>query len=823
MKRKQRDRSQFRRAICTIGILIHAGTAFGQNTVSPSQAKFFEEKIEPILMDSCYECHSRESGQNKGGLVLDSRVGLRQGGNTGPGIVPHQLEESWLWLAVSRTEPDYEMPPKVSLPDEVIEDFRTWIEMGAPDPRTGEADVTTEIDVEAGKEFWSFRTPRRQEPPPVTDSAWSTTSIDRFVHAKREEEGLEPVAPASADAILRRLCYDLIGLPPTIEFAERFREAWQENSRNAIESTVDRLLASKQFGERWGRHWLDVARYAESNGKGANQTYTNAWRYRDYVIDSMNEDKPIDRFILEQLAGDLLPAPSEKQWQEQAIATGFLALGPKNLRERNSRQFTMDMVDEQIDATSTAFLGLTVSCARCHDHKTDPIPTQDYYALAGIFLSSQTHYGTDGIGGRYNQGDLIELPLPDEMEKTYSDEEIAGMELELAAVRGQLRDHAAAKRKMMQAEPGSSENQQRSSAKKIRARESQLVETLESLAGSGEVKAYAMGMSDKKEVADTTILVRGEVDSPAQVVARGFLQVLDHSAVPIANDASGRLEMARWIASNRNPLTARVYVNRVWEKLMGQGLVASVDNFGTTGRPPTHPELLDHLAIQFMESGWSLKNLVRSIVVTRTYLAGSEFHSGNYAQDPDNKFLWRAAPRRLDAESFRDSILATTQQLRFDRPFRSPVAEHSMVELGRKGSPNVHFQFPPYRSVYLPPVRDAMPELIELFDGADPELVTGSREESNGADQSLFLLNSPFVVEQSRHFAERLEAHSSRIDEQVRHAFLCAFGRAPTGIEYDSAIRFHRDFTGSDRGADREFLTLLCQGLFCSAEFRFLP
>ncbi|MEM7014434.1 MAG: DUF1553 domain-containing protein, partial [Verrucomicrobiota bacterium] len=474
-----------------------------------------------------------------------------------------------------------------------------------------------------------------------------------------------------------------------------------------------------------------------------------------------------------------------------------------------------DMVDEQINTTSTVLLGLTVSCARCHDHKTDPIPTQDYYALAGIFLSSNTHYGTDGIGGRYNQGTLIELPLGGDTKESYGEDELEEMRVEFAEVREGLRKHAENKRAVMS---GEKESDGRSSAKRLRARQSQLEEILGSVTGDGSVKAFAMGMTEKNKVADTAILVRGEVDSPAQIAPRGFLQVLDGSAVPIAEGSSGRLEMAKWIASNRNPLTARVYVNRVWEKLFGQGLVPSVDNFGTTGQAPTHPQLLDHLAIQFMEEGWSLKKLIKSMMMTRTYLASSEFNSTNYAQDPDNNFLWRAAPRRIDAEVFRDSILATTQQLLLERPFRSPVAEHSMVELGRKGSPNVHYNFPAYRSVYLPAVRDAMPEMMLIFDGADPELVTSAREQSNSAEQSLYLMNSPFIIEQSEHFADLLGEHSSQVSEQIRYAFLRSYGRPPTRGEYEAAIQFQREFDGDES----EFLKLFTQGLLCSAEFRYV-
>ncbi len=801
-----------------------ATTARGELT--RDQVSFFESKIRPILMDSCFECHSKEAGQNKGGLLLDSRVGLRQGGNSGRGVVPGKPEESWLWLAISHTEPDYEMPPKSKkMPADVLANFKEWIEMGAPDPREGEKEVISDIDIEAGKQFWSFQPPVRQSPPKIDNPAWSRNAVDRHVFAKLEAEGMKPAMPADAHTILRRLCFDLIGMPPTVEFTGKFHEAWEKNPGQAITKTVDQLLASRQFGERWGKHWLDVARYAEANGKGANQAYPQAWRFRDYVIDSVNEDKPFNRFILEQIAGDLIPIKSDEDWQENLIATGFLAIGPKNLREKSNRQFTMEMVDEQIDATSTAFLGLTVSCARCHDHKTDPIPTADYYSLAGILLSSNTRYGTDGVGGRYNAGKLIELPLPDKAAKSYSDEEIAHMQVELAEVNQRLRAHAAEKRERMQRETdeNSTDNSGgRSSAKRIRERQSQLEEMLASVNGSGGIKAYAMGMTDKDKVADTAILVRGEVDSPAQVVPRGFLQVLDHHKEPIPEGTSGRVQLAEWIASEKNPLTARVYVNRVWEKLFGQGLVASVNNFGTTGQAPTHPELLDHLAIQFMEEGWSLKKLVRSLVLTRTYLASSEFDSANYADDPENKFLWRATPKRLDAESFRDSILATTQQLMHERPSRSPVAKHSMVELGRRGSPDVVSDFPSHRSVYVPPIRDAMPELIKLFDGADPDLVTGTREVSNGAEQSLFLMNSPFILQQSNHFAELLEKHSDEIGEQLRYAFVRAYGRQPTRGEHNSALQFYKDYTGNRRNAEREFLGLFCQGLLCSAEFRYL-
>lgn len=796
------------------------------------QIEFFEKRIRPVLIDSCYECHSKEAGENKGGLTLDTRFALREGGNSGAGVVPESLEASWIWLAVSHTEPDYEMPPKTKLPGQVIDDFRIWIEMGAPDPREEEEEVTTEIDIKAGREFWSFQAPKRRLPPEIEGVDREMSSIDRFVFAKRMAEGLEPAEAADPQSLLRRLCFDLVGIPPSADFASKFHLAWESDPDKAIESTVDQLLASQQFGERWGRHWLDVARYAESNGKGSNQAYPNAWRYRDYVIDSINQDKPWDQFITEQLAGDLLPATTAREKQEQIIATGFLALGPKNFREKSSRQFRMDLVDEQIDTMSKAFLGLTVSCARCHDHKSDPIPTSDYYSMAGILLNSKTYYGTSGSGTRFNTGDLIALPLPSETGNRYSASEIAEMKAKLAVVNQGLADfHAKKRSKMEGADSGETGKGDRrgGESKRLRTEKSRLSEMLEGIDIEGAEKAFSMGMQDKADVTDTHVLVRGEIDSPAQMVPRGFLQVLNHYPNNINDGSSGRLELARWISSPRNPLTARVMVNRVWEKLFGRGVVTSTDNFGNTGQAPSHPALLDYLAIQFIEDGWSLKAIVKQIVLTRTYRMSSQFHPENYRVDPENKFIWRAVPGRLDAESFRDSILAVSGQLELKRPFGSPVRVFGDGELGRSSSPDLVSNFPPYRSVYLPTIRDAMPELIDLFDGADPNVVDGRREESNGAEQSLYLLNNSFIIEQADHFAEVLEERSENTGARVQLAFLRAYGREPTEGEYSGAIRFYKKIVSSmtEEGmsktdAESRFLSLFCQGLLASAEFRYL-
>ena len=374
-----------------IGGLMSSTSLAAEKPATPEGIAFFEKKIRPVLVDKCYQCHSAKAEKLRGNLFLDSRDGMRKGGDLGAAVVPGNVNESLLIQAIRQTEEHLKMPPKQKLPDVVIADFETWVKMGVPDPRDdGTKIVKKEIDIEKGRQFWAFQPPKRTAPPEVKDAAWPRSDIDRFLLAALEAKHLEPVADADKHTLLRRVYHDLIGLPPTPEEVEAFVN---DQSAEAFEKVVDMLLASPRYGERWGRHWLDVARYGESAGKQFNFNFPHACRYRDYVIAAFNSDKPYDRFVKEQLAGDLLPAANEKQKAEMQIATGFLAIGPKDLSERVPLQFTMDLVDEQIDVTTQAFLGLTVGCARCHDHKFDPIPTKDYYALAGIFRSTTTCYG----------------------------------------------------------------------------------------------------------------------------------------------------------------------------------------------------------------------------------------------------------------------------------------------------------------------------------------------------------------------------------------------------------------------------------------------
>ncbi len=384
--------------------------AVAAKRATPEQFAFFEKNIRPVLVKECYSCHATTAKKVRGGLTLDTREGVRHGGETGPAIVLGDAKKSLLIKALRHVHEPLKMPPKKKLPDEVIANFEKWIAMGAPDPRDGAGKVAkNEIDVEKGRRFWSFQPPKKTIPA-VKDVAWPRGPIDKFVLAGLEAKGLRPVADADPRALIRRIAFDLTGLPPSPEEVEAFVKKRAAGEPGALEAIVDRLLASPAFGERWGRHWLDVARYGESSGRAANFAYPHAWRYRDYVIKSFHADKPYNQFVREQLAGDLLPAKDDRQKAELLVATGFLAIGPKSHDERNRRQFQMDVADEQIDVTFQAFQGLTVACARCHDHKFDPIPQRDYYALAGIFRSTETCYGTIRLLQSNHPSPLLTLP-----------------------------------------------------------------------------------------------------------------------------------------------------------------------------------------------------------------------------------------------------------------------------------------------------------------------------------------------------------------------------------------------------------------------------
>jgi hypothetical protein len=633
--------------------------------------------------------------------------------------------------------------------------------------------------------------------------------------AKLEAAGLKPAAEARADQLLRRLYFDLIGLPPTPEEIAAYSKAWRIDPEAAYRAKVDELLGRKQFGERWGRHWLDVARYAESTGKDVNMGFPHAWRYRDYVIDSFNEDKPYDQFVMEQIAGDQLKIKSDAEWQQNLIATGFLAIGTKGLNERDPRQFALDLADEQIDTTTQAILGLTVSCARCHDHKSDPIPTADYYAISGIFQSTKTFFGTVNVITNRRGTKLLELPIADKKaldsmslaEIDQLKERIASVEQQLVEAQQQARSNRLS---------GGQTNAQ--TLLRLRSTQSQLNARLNRYDENGVAKTLAMGVQDRDFIVEPTVLVRGELDRPAQKVARGSLQVLGSPEMPTAS--SGRLELAQSFVSEDNPLTARVMANRIWAQLFGRGIVSSTSNFGATGQAPTHPELLDHLALQFVERGWSTKSMIRGLVNSASYKMGSGFDQAAFTKDPDNQLLWRMTPRRLDAEELRDAMLYVSGKLDTRRPLGSVVPESGRVAADQFNEPEDD-----YRSVYLPIVRDALPESLALFDAADPTIVTGEREETNVPGQALYLMNNAFVLAQAEALFQRVKAEEENGNAQIERAFLLCYARAATKAELAAAQGFFQRFEIATGRAseDRELaFTAFCQSLLASAEFRYL-
>jgi hypothetical protein len=700
---------------------------------------FFETKIRPVLVERCYRCHSSATKQ-RGGLALDSREAILKGGDRGPALRPGRPADSLL-VQVLHYNREPGMPPKGKLPDAVIADVEKWVALGAPDPRTTSAAGWMKApDVRQGRTFWAFQPPRRPIVPKTRDARWPRGDIDAFVLVRLEANSLRPAPDADRSVLLRRLYLALIGLPPTPEQIGTFVD---DDAPDAYARVVEQLLASPHFGERWGRHWLDVARFAESSGGGRSLLFPDAWRYRDYVLEAFNSDKPYDRFVTEQIAGDLLPANTPQQRREQLIATAFLALGPTNYEQQNKDVLVMDVIDEQLDSLGRAFLGLTLGCARCHDHKFDPIPTRDYYALAGILSSTQTIFH-----GKDHVSHWLEQPLP-------------------------------------------------------------------GLPTAGGRPALAMSVRDAERIEDCALCIGGNVAKRGAKVPRGFLQVSSTGTpAPLPAQQSGRRELAAWLASSDNPLTARVFVNRVWHHLFGAGLVRTVDNFGAAGERPSHADLLDALALRFMRDGWSVKNLIRRIVLSHTFQMSSAVRADLAAVDPENRLLGAMNRRRLDAECLRDAMLSVSGRL--DLRIGGPTFN---METAQKGANHeIDYRFDGLRrSVYTPIFRNKLLELFEAFDFGDPNLVNGGRNVSTVATQALYLMNSPFVREQARQAAEALLAVPHLNDAgRVHRGFRLALGRPPTPRERDIALRF----LASSPGEPADVWARFYQALFACLDFR---
>ncbi len=861
--------------------------------------RFFETHIRPVLVKQCYSCHA-ESVQAKGGLRLDTKAGLLTGGSSGPSVVPKYPEESLLIASLKHEGPN--MPPAGKLPDEVISKFEEWVAMGAPDPRDSKpAEILgrREIDLEAGRAHWAFQPLARVEPASTSRVDWAWTRVDRYLLAKMEQAGVAPSADARPEIWLRRVTFALTGLPPT---PSELASIEQDFSPAARERIVDQLLASPRYGERWARHWFDVARYAESTGKERNFLYHQAWRYRDYVIDAFNADKPYDQFLREQIAGDLLPAENDKVRDEQRIATGFLALGPKGLNERNREAYLLDIVDEQIDSLGRAILGTSIGCARCHDHKFDPIPTQDYYAFAGILRSTEV---LSGVMSRQRfSGDPEQLmalsAATSGNDATVVAAEITslkGLEKEWEATRDEVRKLRQMNRKKAAAAtlapaemaekpastpattaapvetpapavssgaatartpdgatapatPATSDSAANPSATaapvstpaveaepdRLKVREKDLADLDRRISEKRDalssvlVKTYALGVRDRAEPVDLAVRVRGEVDKLGPVVERGFLSVLKQDWTPsIESAGSGRLTLASWITDARHPLTARVYVNRVWQKLLAQGIVPTVDDFGTQGQAPTHKELLDDLAARFIEQGWSTKTLIREIVLSHVFAVQFDPESEAAKIDGENKLYWRWNRHRLEAEAIRDALLFSTDSLDVNRPVGQIADGIGTREIRGQTDLSALQKDYSFRSVYLPFLRNQTPQVLALFDVADPSLITGQRDETTSPNQALFFMNSDTVSKQAVALATTVNNPELAETERIELAFIKVLGRRPSSGERDAVSRFLGEFeaaraaSGLSQPAARESAwAAFAQTLLASPEFRYV-
>jgi cytochrome c553 len=1062
-----------------------------QAAFAPEQIEFFEKKVRPVLVEHCFECHSEK--KQKGGLRLDSRASAVKGGEFGPAIVPGTPEKSLLVEAVSYANEDMQMPPKKKLSDAQIQDLTAWVKLGAPWPGQHRADPAP---VAAGggksgplftpeqKAFWSFQPIKERELPAVKNEGWPKNEIDRFILARLEAAGLQPAPAADKRSLIRRATFDLIGLPPTLAEIEAFVA---DDSPDAFAKLIDRLLASPHYGEKWGRHWLDVARYGDSNGMDVDHAMANAWRYRDYVVNAFNTDKPFDRFVHEQLAGDLLPSSDDARAEsERLVATGFLSLGPKVLAELDTEKKRMDIIDEQIDTVGRAFMGLTLGCARCHDHKFDPLPTADYYSLAGIFKSTRTieaankrvstwierPLGTpaeaakhrelsakvtaaqeqldqfraktdanvraqararspeyllaatrrvhrqklsgatktepgvvvieaeDFVSGnvRIDRTDFgkdigvirttenypdhaeydIKVPVAGQyqLELRYASKEPRPVQLVLNGdlvthtARGNVAGESAAGKvtgdwtpqaqqwetagvfpfkagantlqikregplplldKLLvgppsaephgprlgaaDARPGGYDTRELSAEflkgwaealkkqhpasplagwQKVIAEAGEDGPTLEDArrfiarvsgtegesgaARADEAPAFLAWLNDEKdgpfalpkdseklydvaafselkkqrealsklkdavpqlpmavaveegEIADQPVLVRGNHQNPAEIVPRRMLRVIaGEEQTPVGPGESGRLQLARWLTAPEHPLTSRVFVNRVWLWHFGEGLVRTPDNFGLKGDKPVLDDLLDWLALRFQHDGWSVKKLHRLIMLSSAYQMSTVVEPEVVRADPENRFVSRFRPRRLDAEEIRDAMLAVSGQLNLaiggsimEMKNRTYAAGGNIPKTARN---LLHFDSP-RRGIYLPVIRTSAYEMFDVFDFPSNGMITGQRPRTTVVLQALFMMNSDFAQTAASHLRDLLKAETDD-SRRVVVAYQRALQRAPSPAEVQASLEFVERSASTlaeagEKDPAAKSWQLFCQALLASNEFLYV-
>ncbi len=721
--------------------------------------QFFEKRIRPVLVQNCYECHSTEREKAKGGLLLDTRAAVLKGGDSGPAIVPGNPDKSLLVKAVLRTDEDLQMPPKHKLDEQSVKDLIEWVRMGAPDPRDGGAGKKlVGATIEEGRKFWSFQPVKDPPVPKVENKKWVQSPVDAFVLAKITEKGLTPAEPADKRVLLRRATYDLTGLPPTPEEVDAFLA---DKSPQAFSKVVERLLASPAYGERWGRHWLDVVRYADTAGCNSDFPVPPAYKYRNWVIQSIQADMPFDQFLREQIAGDLLPANSDEERNDLLIATGYLAIARRFASQTNEFYLTLD---DTVDNLGKAVLGLSLGCARCHDHKYDPLPTRDYYSLYGIFKGSRFTF--PGVEVVPNPRDYIPLGTAEEV-KRWKDYEakLNDLDLELRRLEPLTRGSKAGTNDVA----------------KVKAEIEEIKKQQKKMQENPPQVELAYGVQEGSP-ADARIHKKGEPGSLGEIAPRGFLQVLGGQQLPKDCRESGRRELAEWITDPKNSLTARVMVNRLWQNHFGKGLVQTPNDFGFRGKPPTHPELLDFLAARFIESGWSLKAMHRMLLLSSSYQMSSAEHAANVAKDVNNDFLWRFDRRRLSAEELRDTVLLHSGTLDRAMGGAHPFPPREKWNFTQH-TPFVADYPSDKRSVYLMQQRIRRNPYLDIWDGADPAAATGVRPISTTPIQALFMMNDPLVHDHAQKFARLLMAAAPEDPERIRRAHLQLFSRLPTREE----------------------------------------
>lgn len=789
--------------LCALA-MIARGTAADADTAASAAAsvratelQFFETHIRPVLVEHCYSCHSESAKIVRGGLLVDSRQGLLRGGDSGPAIVPGDVDQSLLLSALRHD--GFEMPPRGKLDDLVVKRFARWIERGAIDPRgDGLAIPRSRIDPDESRDHWAFQPVVLPTVPIATDGAsanWVRNPIDAFVLSKLDERNWQPAAEADKYTLIRRATFDLTGLPPTPEEVNAFVN---DHAPGSYERLIDRLLASPHYGQRWGRHWLDLVRYADTNGADENHTMPNAWRYRDWVFGAINRDQPLDEFIVHQLAGDLLlDGTDERTHGERLTATGMLVLGPKMLAEQDKEKMRIDIIDEQIDTVSKTFMGLTIACARCHDHKFDPIASEDYYALAGIFASTRSMLNEDFVS-KWMERDLPSARI-DQLRKAHQ-RTIDQAEATLK----QLTDQANASVKDKLKTDALPKDPQTHYSDAQKSEIEQAKKRIDELKNAMPKYVSVMAV-DTKDPVHLAVHLRGNHLRQADQLTRRNVPDRIRQATPfggIAEDVSGRLELAKWLTRDDHVLTGRVMANRLWMWHFGKSLVDSPSNFGLQCPRPLHAELLDWLTRQLVDGGWSIKRVHRLIMTSSTYRMTSRV--ATYTdRDPENRYLWRQNRRRLEIEPLRDAILAAGGSLdrRFDGP---PDAAQSKR-----------------RTVYLSINRAALLDLLSTFDYVEPANHIEQRPVTTVPSQALFLMNNPTVRDQAKHLAKRLCDQEPDRSKRMSQLWMTLFGRPPSNRQAELAASFVDSVAGQadeQTGWEKLCLTMIAGSQFCYVE-----